>query len=98
VNRRKFVRAAPLSASLLTLPWKGRFSGAFPENQEDAQFTNFNFQAFAARPVEKSYAFHKALSEGGWQVRRDPQAKPTSGEIAIPENGWVALVKSIGFG
>jgi hypothetical protein len=56
--------------------------------------SEFHAQAFAALPVEKAYAFHKALSAGGWQVRRDPLAKPIPGEMAIPEDGWVILVKS----
>jgi len=94
VNRRKFLHATPLSASLLTLPWKDGISDACPRNQAEAPFTDFDSQAFAALPVEKSYAFHKALSEGGWQVRRHPDAKPTSAEMAIPENGWVISIKS----
>ena len=55
--------------------------------------SEFDAQAFAALPIEKSYAFHKALSESTWQMRRDPDAHPKPGEIAI-ESGWVVLIKS----
>jgi hypothetical protein len=56
--------------------------------------SQFDAQAFAALPVEKSYAFHKALSENTWQSRRDPKAQPTATEMAIPESGWVVLIKA----
>ena len=56
--------------------------------------SEFDAKAFAALPVEQSYTFAKLLSEGGWQVRRDPGAKPNANEIAIPAHGWTLLVKS----
>jgi hypothetical protein len=65
--------------------------GGDPPRVSQAQF---DAKAFAELPVEKSYAFHRALSEGGWQQRRDPETKPDPGEIAIPENGWVILLKA----
>src|SRR5579872_1657739 len=56
--------------------------------------SEFDDQAFAALPIEQSYAFHKALSNGARQARRDPAAKPTAEEMAIPEDGWDILIKS----
>ena len=55
--------------------------------------SDFDSQAFAALPVEKSYTFHKTLTEGTWQVRRDPNAKPAPGEMAIPRDGWGILIE-----
>jgi hypothetical protein len=57
--------------------------------------SEFDAQAFAALPIEKSYTFHKALSESTWRMRRDPSAQPTAGEMAIPESGWVVLIKPV---
>jgi hypothetical protein len=65
------------------------------EAQEPAAgISEFDAQAFAALPIEKSYAFARALAESQWQLRRDPQARPDAGELAIPANGWVVLIKS----
>jgi hypothetical protein len=54
----------------------------------------FDAKAFAALPVEKPYTFAKVLSQGGWQLRRDPETKPTGNEVAIPAKSWVLAVKS----
>lgn len=93
MNRRKFLGKVPLSASLLTMPWKSRISMVHAENQGETLLTGFDSQAFAVLPLEKPYAFAKALSAGGWEVRRDPEARPTSAEMTIPENGWATLIK-----
>lgn len=94
MNRRQFLGNMPLYASLLTLPWEKGFSIAHPEDQAAAPLTDFDSRAFAALPLEKPYAFINDLSEGGWQLRRDPEARPTSTEMTIPENGWATLIKS----
>ena len=50
------------------------------EAQEPAAgISEFDAQAFAALPIEKSYTFTRALAESQWQLRRDPQAQPTPG-------------------
>ena len=59
-----------------------------------ASFSDFDARAFAALPVEKSYDFSRALAESEWQPRRDPEARPNPGELAIPENGWTVIIKS----
>ena len=42
-------------------------------------------------PVEKPYDYHKRLSAGPVHVpRRDPDAKPQAGELALPEAGLEA--------
>ncbi len=95
MNRREFLSGTSLAAFLRTLSWKDSlFSGASSEHQRKTQVEDFHSQAFAALPLERSYAFHRELSEGGRQMRRDSQAKPTPAEMAIPENGWVILVKA----
>src|SRR5262245_30053156 len=55
---------------------------------------DFARQAYAALPVEDSYAFHKVISEWREPLRRDPAAKPLASEIAIPAQGWRILVQS----
>jgi hypothetical protein len=55
--------------------------------------SDFDAQAFAALPVEKSYTFQKTLTEGTWQLRRDPNAEPAPGEMAIPKDGWSILIE-----
>ncbi|MCZ2073870.1 MAG: hypothetical protein HUU41_17405 [Bryobacteraceae bacterium] len=90
MNRRGFFRRVSLS-SLLPLPWGGGVAAASGEGPPGG---SFHSQAFAALPVEESYAFHKALSEGEWQTRRDPAAKPLSTEMAITDGGWTLLLKS----
>ena len=40
-------------------------------------------------PQEEPYDYHKRLSQGPVHVaRRDPEARPRNGELAIPEQSW----------
>ncbi len=40
-------------------------------------------------PEEELYDYHKRLSEGPVHVpRRDPEAKPSADELALPDQGW----------
>jgi len=40
-------------------------------------------------PQEELYDYHKRLSQGPVHVpRRDPEARPRNGELAVPERGW----------
>jgi hypothetical protein len=40
-------------------------------------------------PQEERYAYHKRLSGGPVHVaRRNPEAKPRTGELALPDQGW----------
>ncbi len=40
-------------------------------------------------PLEEPYAYHKRLSTDPVHVpRRDPEAQPLAGELALPEQGW----------
>ncbi len=54
----------------------------------------FAKEAYAALPVEETYAFHKALS--GWRepLRRDPAAKPGRGEMELPAQGWTLRIRA----
>jgi hypothetical protein len=53
----------------------------------------FDSKAFAALPMEGSYAFEKELAAGSWRVRRDYNARGTLEEVAISD-GWTLLVQS----
>lgn len=47
-------------------------------------------------PQEEPYAYHKRLSTDSVHVaRRDPEARPLAGELALPEQGW-RLVWALG--
>ncbi len=94
MNRRGFLGRIPISTSLLKLPWKTGLRASPTQNLGETPPMGFHSQAFAALPVEKAYAFHKALTEGGWQVRRAPDARPAAEEMAIPETGWSTLIKA----
>jgi hypothetical protein len=67
---------------------------SFGADEDGVGTAEFDAQAFAALPVEKPYAFHKALSNNGWRARRDPDSRPTPDEMVITENGWSLLIKS----
>jgi hypothetical protein len=44
-------------------------------------------------PVEPSYAYHRALTEGPvHRLRRDPAARPAPDEMAVPAAGWEVQV------
>src|SRR5579859_6961140 len=66
----------------------------FGSEESGVSASQFDAQAFAALPAEKPYAFLKALSEDGWQLRRDPDAKPRPDEMALTGNGWAIIIKS----
>jgi hypothetical protein len=57
---------------------------------------DFDRKAFAALPAEPSYTFYKELTEGVDPElgRRDPTAKPASGEIAVANRGWTLVIHS----
>jgi hypothetical protein len=49
----------------------------------------FNRRVELVLPEENLYDYHKRLSEGPVHfLRRDPAARPASGEIGLPERGW----------
>ena len=54
----------------------------------------FAAKALAALPVEERYAFAKRLSEWQEPVRRDPAARPSADEMAVPAQGWRLLVRA----
>ncbi len=55
--------------------------------------TEFATRALPALPLEPLYGFRKVLSEGPLEtLRRDPQARPSSSEMAIPGQGWTLVV------
>ena len=46
-------------------------------------------------PLEAPYDYHKRLStESVHRTRRDPAAKPESGEMVVPEKGWKLICNS----
>ena len=94
LNRRRFLSLSPLPAWFPSLALRNGRSLERTQNQEGARSSDFDSQAFAALPLEKSYAFHKSLSAGGWQLRRAPRARPTPSEMAIAGSGWSVSIKS----
>ena len=79
VCRRTFCAVTLLVSLFLTTP-PTSYKAQVPFTSSSA----FDAKAFAALPVEKSYTFVKLLSDGAWQVRRDPEAKPTRNEVVVP--------------
>ncbi|NOY42976.1 MAG: hypothetical protein GXP26_14215 [Planctomycetes bacterium] len=46
-------------------------------------------------PIEQSYDYHRSLQEGPLhQLQRDPAARPTEGEMQLPESGWKLLIQT----
>jgi hypothetical protein len=54
----------------------------------------FAARALPAVPVEERYAFAKRLSEWSEPLRRDAAARPSAGEMVVPEEGWRLLVRA----
>lgn len=54
----------------------------------------FAAKAYAALPVEDSYAFHKQISEWREPLRRDPALRPTAAEMSVPGQGWRLLIRA----
>ncbi|HEY5315884.1 MAG TPA: hypothetical protein VIK18_25365 [Pirellulales bacterium] len=60
---------------------------------EDASRAAFHARAFAALPIEEPYTYHRTLEKGSiHKPRRDPHAKPTANELAIPADGWKVCI------
>ena len=76
-----------LAALLLITSW-------LPSQESPTTSAEFAAKAYATVPVEESYAFHRALSEWHEPLRRDPSARPSTHEIALPEQGWTLLIRS----
>src|SRR5690242_2783759 len=69
------------------------FAGSPPAG-EAVTAAAFAAKAYAALPVEEPYAFHKELTKGIQRVRRDPNAVPAPGEMAVPSRGWSLAVRA----
>lgn len=54
----------------------------------------FAREAYAALPIEETYAFHKALSEWREPPRRDASATSAAGELVLPAQGWHLVTPS----
>ena len=65
-------------------------SRPFPEAvQGEASAEVFAREVERVLPQEELYDYHKRLSQGPVHVaRRDPEARPRTGELAIPEQSW----------
>ena len=62
-----------------------------PQQPVQAQTTTEVFAREVERvlPQEELYDYHKRLSQGPVHVaRRDAEARPRTGELAVPEQGW----------
>ncbi len=58
-------------------------------SQRHVSTTAFAREVERVLPPEQPYEYHKRLAAGPVHVpRRDPQARPQAGELAIPEHGW----------
>jgi hypothetical protein len=79
---------------MLGLPWKKGLYGAVSVNQEAEAFSDFDFRAFAALPMEELFYFAKVLAEGQEQFQRDAGARPKRDELALPSGGWKLVIPS----
>lgn len=66
-------------------------AGVLPAQSGASEFVR---KAYAAVPVEDSYAFHRELSEWREPLRRDATAKPEASEMSISGKGWRLLIRS----
>ena len=60
----------------------------------DARITSAEFAAKAlpVLPIEQPYDFRKLLANWVEPLRRDPAAKPSSSEMALPAEGWRIVI------
>ena len=94
MNRRRFLEGSFL-ASLLPNSFRAKgLAAKTTSGTAPAGLSEFDSQAFAALPIEKPYDFAKALSEGFEWPRRDPSARPTPLEMALPTDAWTLLTPS----
>jgi hypothetical protein len=66
---------------------------SFRAQDSPVSSTDFDSKAFAALPLEGSYAFEKELAAGSWRLRRDNAASAAPEEVAVAD-GWTLLVQS----
>lgn len=52
----------------------------------------FAAQALPALPIEQPHDFRKAIETWTEPLRRDPTAKPSPDELALPEQGWTLAI------
>ncbi|MDD8015821.1 MAG: hypothetical protein PHX45_09015, partial [Acidobacteriota bacterium] len=62
---------------------------AAPQDSPGITSREFAREVERVLPAEKSYAYHRRLSEGPVHApMRDPAAERSPGELALPEKGW----------
>jgi len=75
-----------MAGLFLSVSWSLHFLAAA---QADVTMKDFAAEVERALPPEQRYSYHKRLSEGPVHVaRRDPDAIPAAGEMALPGQGW----------
>ena len=62
------------------------------EADDGTQAKSFVTRASRLLPIEKRYDYHRTLKTGSiHRPLRDPAAKPTPKEMAVPDRGWKIL-------
>jgi hypothetical protein len=56
--------------------------------------SEFAAQALPQLPVEEPHAFRAAIEQWTEPNRRDPAARPSSSEMAVPASGWTIVIPS----
>lgn len=93
--KKQFVRLALETAVLAVLLCLGTASAVAQVSPVSA--SEFAQRALPALPIEEPGDFRQIIMRDLERFHRDPDAKPTADEMAIPDNGW-ALVTGSGSG
>lgn len=92
MNRRRFLQGSVLSTLFPSPLRAGGQMNKTTRGTTAAEGSEFDRQAFAALPVEKPYEFARILREGFEWPHRDPSARPATGEMTLPPDGWTLLI------
>ncbi len=64
-----------------------------PRAEEGLTSSMFSTRAYELLPVEHAFDYHRKLAEGPvHRLRREPDARPTAEEMALPPEGWTLLI------
>jgi hypothetical protein len=68
------------------------YAGPFADPQITA--AEFAAKALPVLPIEQPHDFRKVLENCTEPLRRDPRAKPTQSEMALPAQGWTITISA----
>ena len=90
IGRRQSLLASTLTSSMTCLIFSVGCSMPSPAYaQAEVTTEEFAREVERALPQEELYDYHKRLSDGPVHMaKRDPEARPQAGELALPEQGW----------